>query len=308
MLAPVSAWAQAPIVIPAPPGTAEAVALEVEGVVAVARTEAEANQDSGRATANPLELGDSALVGETQNGVGIAEGNLLDTGDIGIGRIAIAPFKAQVERLTDERRATAEAALLRLVLLNPDTLTLDVLQSFSQARHSNGQSSGNASSDGAVVTLLGADGIRLVLLHSDGDSLNGASSYVLGLNDTQLITDEDIGNTTQVLDLPGLLTLGLVDVNGGAGSGLVDATNVALNVLDDTVKGTVSGVAASGTPLNASAAPPSELGAGDNGGGGGGGGLPRTGASILLTLALGLGLVGAGSAVYKSSRRRSFGV
>lgn len=308
VLSPVSAGAQTtPIVIPAPPGTAEAIALEIEGVVAIARTQAEATPDpaTSNATANAVELGDSPLLdlGGTQNGPGTNQGELLDTGDIGIGRLAVAPFRAQVESLTDLRRATAEAALLRLVLLSPDTLTVDLLQSFSQATHSGNQSTGEGSSDGAVITLLGPDGIKLVLLHSEGSSLNGGSSFLIGLNDTELISDDDLGNSLDVLDLPGLLTLGLVDVGGGAGTGLSEATGLDLDVLDDTLNALVSDVVATGSPLAAPA--PTELPATEPGsGGGGGGGLPRTGASILLLMAVGTGLVGGGSLLFKASRRR----
>jgi len=307
VLSPTGAWGQTPVTIPAPPGTAEAVALEIEGIVAIARTAAEATTDPAttKATANALELGDSPLLdlGGTQTGPGTNEGELLDTGDIGIGRLAVAPFKAAVEGNAALRKATAEAALLRLVLLSPDTLTVDLLQSFSQATHSGNQSTGEGSSDGAVITLLGPDGINLVLLHSEGSSLNGGSSFLIGLNDTQLISDEDLGNSLEVLDLPGLLTLGLIDVGGGAGTGLSEATGLDLNVLDNTLNALVSDVVATGSPLAAPA--PTELPAGEpGGGGGGGGGLPRTGASILALLAVGTGLVGGGSILFKASRRR----
>lgn len=310
VLSPVGAWAQA--AVPAPPGTAEAVALEVEGLLGVAHTKAQADQVTGEATANALELGGRPLLGNTggtQTGPGRTEGALLDTGDIGIGRVAVAPFAAQVETLVGQRRAQAEAALLRLVLLSPALLTIDLLQSFSEATHRDSTSTGSGSSDGAVVTLGGEGGLRIVLLHAEGDTTNGSSSFVVGLNGTELITNEDIGQTVKVIDLPGLLTLGLVDVGGGAGTGAVSAVGANLQALG-SVTGTVTGIEATGSPVAAAAPAPSELGAGDTGSGtGGGGGLPTTGAALLGITALAVALIGAGSLIYRYGRHgQLFGI
>ncbi len=310
VLAPVGAAAQTP----APPGVAEAVALEVDGLLAVARTTAEATATTGAATANALELLGEPLLpllgvtGGTQTGPGRTDGDLLDTGDIGIGRVALAPYAAEVEQSPTQRQARAEAALLRLVLLDPALLALDVLQSLSEASHTNATSTGSGSSDGAVLTVGGEGGLRLVLLHSEASSTGGASSFVVGLNDLELITDDDIGNAVDVLSLPGLLTLGLVDTSGGLG-GLASATGVNLNVLDDLVNASAADVTASGSPLAAPA--PSELGQVDTGagagagsGGGGGGGLPSTGAAIAVMTALGLALVAGGAGIYRVGRAR----
>lgn len=308
VLAPVGAAAQT-TTTPAPPGIAEAVALEVEGVLAVARTTAEATATTGEATANALELLGEPLnllgvTGGTQTGPGTTEGELLDTGDIGIGRVALAPFAAQVTESVERRTARAEAALLRLVLLDPALLALDVLQSLAEASHTDAQSTGSSSSDGAVLQVGGEGGLRLVLLHSEASNTNGASSFVVGLNDLELITDRDVGNAIEVLNLPGLLTLGLVGTDGGLG-GLASATGVDLGVLD-TVRATAADVTASGSPLAAPA--PSELGQGDTGGpgagGGGGGGLAATGGSIALLASLGLGLVAAGAGAFRFGRAR----
>lgn len=305
VLAPVGAAAQT-TTTPAPPGIAEAVALEVEGVLAVARTTAEATAETGEATANALELLGEPLLpllgvtGGTQQGPGRTEGDVLDTGDIGIGRVALAPFAAEVQQTETQRQARAEAALLRLVLLDPAILALDVLQSLSEASHTDAVSTGSGSSDGAVLDLLG---LRLVLLHSEASNTAGGSSFVIGLNELELITNDDIGNAVDVLNLPGLLTLGLVDTSGGLG-GLATATGVDLDVLGGLVAATAADVSASGTPQAAPA--PAELGQVDDSGtgGGGGGGLPATGASIALLAALGLGLVAAGSGVYRAGRAR----
>ncbi|MGH9158053.1 MAG: hypothetical protein ACRD1K_19955 [Acidimicrobiales bacterium] len=293
--------------------------MEVEGVLAVARSTAEATAETGQATANALELLGQPLLpllgvtGGTQVGPGITEGDVIDTGDIGVGRVAVGQYAAEVEQSIQRRQARAETALLRLVLLDPALLALDVLQSLAEASHTGGVSAGAASSDGAVRALGAEGGLVLVLLHSEASSTNGASSFVVGLNNLELITDQDVGNAIDVLNLPGLLTLGLVGTDGGLG-GLASATGVDLNVLDDTVAATAAGVTASGTPRAAPA--PGELGQVDTGAGGssgggssgsggsGGGGLASTGGSIALMAALGLGLVVAGAGVYRFGRTR----
>lgn len=309
-LTPLAAGAQTVTPTPPPPGSAEAVAAEVEGLLAIAHTKAQVDQVTGEATANALELAGNPLLastGGTQVGPGTTTGGLIPNLDLGVAKVAVAPFTATVEKLTNERRARAEAALARLVVLSPAVATIDLLQSLSEASHTDAKSTGASSTDGGVITLLGQGGLRIVLLHSEASTANGGSSFVIGLNDTKLISNKDIGNTLKVLDLPGLLTLGLVDVNGGPGSALVNATGVDLSALN-SVNAIVTGAQAAGSPVAAAAvAPaPSELGAGDTtvGSSGGGGGLAVTGRSIFALLAVGLGLTGLGVLLYGFGRRR----
>ncbi len=292
------AWAQT---TPAPPGSAEAVAAEVDGVVRVAHTKADANPDpaTSTATANALEVGGNpplAQLGSTQTGAGEQNNSLLNVGDMNSTGVQVAPSSAKVVSPGGgNSTSTARAALLRLVLINPGLLAIDVLQSFSEANYTSATSTGNASSDGVAATVAGQ---RLTLLHTEASTVNGGSSYVIGINDTRLITNNDVGQTTQIIDLPGILRLNAVSVDGGPGSGLVKAAAVDAAVAN--VPAVLSGASAAGSPNPVAASAPAELGAGDTGSGGGG--LPRTGVAVGGLLLLGAGLIGAGALVARATR------
>lgn len=291
------AWAQT---TPAPPGSAEAVAAEVDGVVRVAHTKAEANPDptTSNATANAVEVGGNpplAQLGSTQTGVGEQNNVLLELGDLGSTGVKVAPSSAKVSRDGSNSTSTARAALLRLVLVSPGLVAIDVLQSFSEANYTSASSTGNASSDGVAATVAGQ---KVTLLHSEASTANGGSSYVVGVNDTKLITNNDVGQTTKIIDIPGILRLNAVTVDGGPGSGLVKASAVDAAVAN--VPAVLSGVSAAGSPNPVAASAPAELGAGDTGSGGGG--LPRTGLAVGGLVLLGAGLIGAGALVARVTR------
>jgi len=289
-------WAQT---TPAPPGSAEAVAVQVDDVVKVAhaKTGAEPKIEDGSATANVLEVGGNpplAQLGSAQKGEGEKSNVLLDFGDLQTTGVKVAPSAATVHKDGATNRSTARAALLRLVLLNPGLLALDVLQSFSEASYTPAQSAGSGSSDGAVATVASQ---KVTLLHAEGSTANGGKSFLIGLNGAEFVTNKDIGQTTKVVDIPGILRLNAVTVEGGPGSNLVKASAVDAAVAN--LPAVVVGVSAAGSGQPAA---PAELGAGDTGAGSGGG-LPRTGMAIGGLLLLGAGLIGAGGVVARATRR-----
>lgn len=293
-------WAQT---TPAPPGSAEAVAVQVDDVVKVAHTKAEAQPkiEDSSATANVLEVGGNpplAQLGSTQRGEGDASNVLLELGDLQSTGVKVAPSSANVRKEGGTNKSSARAALLRLVLINPGLLAIDVLQSFSEASYTNDLSKGSGSSDGAVVTVAGQ---KVTLLHAEASTENGGKSFLIGINGTELVTNKDVGQTTKVVDIPGILRLNAVTVEGGPGSGLVKASAVDAAVAN--IPAVVTGVSAAGSAQPVAAAAPAELGAGDTGAGSGGGGLPRTGMAIGGLLLLGTGLIGAGALVARATRQ-----
>jgi len=292
-------WAQT---TPAPPGSAEAVAVQVDDLAKVAHTKAEAKPEIGEssATGNVLEIGGSAplaQLGSAQTGEGEKSNVLLELGDLQNTGVKVAPSAATVHKDGATNRSTARAALLRLVLINPGLLAIDVLQSFSEASYTSSQSRGSGSSDGAVATVAGQ---KVTLLHAEGSTENGGKSFLIGINGTELVTNKDIGQTTKVVDIPGILRLNAVTVEGGPGSNLVKASAVDAAVAN--IPAVVTGVSAAGSAQPVAVAAPAELGAGDAGSGGGGG-LPRTGMAIGGLLLLGAGLLGAGGVVARATRR-----
>lgn len=289
------AWAQT---TPAPPAEASAVAAQVDEVVAVANTETRADAGSGTATANALEVGGNAPIaqaGVTQQGDGEQSQTVLPVDVPGVVSLKVLPSNASV-RTTDNgatRTSTARAALLRLVLLD-GVVAVDVLQSFAEAIYTSQRSEGRGSTDTVNANLAG---IRLVLLHSEASTSAGGSSYVVGVNDTRLITNNDVGNTVRVVDVPGILRLNAVTVNGGPGSELVKASAVDAAVV--SIPALLNSTTAKGAASAPAAAAPAELGEAS---GGGGGGLPRTGTAVGGLILLGMALVAAGGLVARLTR------
>ena len=292
------AWAQT---TPAPPGGAEAVAAQVDGVVEIAHTQAGATSDpaTSTATANALEVGGNpplAQLGSSQTGEGETGNSLLSVGDLASTGVQVAPSSAKVASGGGTRTSTARAALLRLVLINPGLLAIDVLQSFSEATHSDQASTGRGSTDTVNATIAGQ---RIVLLHAEASTAAGGESYLVGINDLKLVTNRDVGQTTRVIDLPGILRLNAVTVQGGPGSNLVSAAAVDAAVAN--VPAVLNGTTASGaaSPGPVAAAAPAELGEVT----GGGGGLPRTGFLVGGLALFGAALIGIGALVARLTRR-----
>jgi hypothetical protein len=284
---------------PAPPGTAEAVAADIAGILTIGHTTVEATTAGGTATANALELGGeppAEQFGGTQEGLGSKEGALLDTGVTPLGRLAVTPWKAEVVSEEGCNKAYGEAALARAMLIDEDTLTVDVLQSSSRARHCGSESTGTSSSDGAVVNL-GGGALTLILLHSGVATGATGESYAASINGDAILSDEQASGACGI-EVPGVLGLQCLMVGGGAG-GLVDATFASLDVGDGSLTATLSGAKAA--PGAAAAAPPAAAGelptAGDEGS------LPRTGGPDLL-YGIGLMLAATGAELRRRMRVR----
>ncbi|MDP9388311.1 MAG: hypothetical protein M3Q48_10485 [Actinomycetota bacterium] len=87
------AWAQT---TPAPPAEASTVGTDVESIVSVADTESRANQTTGTATANALEVGGttpvSGTTGTSQNGDGSSSSSLVAPVKVsGVARVEALP-------------------------------------------------------------------------------------------------------------------------------------------------------------------------------------------------------------------------
>ncbi|HUQ39870.1 MAG TPA: hypothetical protein VM030_06915 [Acidimicrobiales bacterium] len=216
LAAPVQSASAETVTTPAPPGVSEAVALNVLDIVAIGHTIAKADDKNGEATANSIEIAGEAVFGGTQKGKGTQKGELLDTGETPLGQLAIAPYEATVTESSTKRTSESDAALLKLVLIDKETLTLNVLHTHSKAEHNGQQSKGNTSSDGANLNL-GDGSLQVVVLHSETSSeAKGNSSYVLGINDNYLLTNEDAGDCA--IEVPSVVALACLQAKGGLGS------------------------------------------------------------------------------------------
>lgn len=217
--------ARADFTTPAPPSKASAVAAQVGSIIDISKTDAAANRDSAESRASVLRLGGQTLfgLGGEQKGEGETGGALLDTGKALPVQIELAPWKAAAGKDGATRTSKASAALARARL--DKVLSVKVLSSESEAAHTDAKSTGTAVSDGVDLELL--DAIRIVLLHSEVSSEGKGHSYLVGLNDTQIGTGEQLGKICS-LELPSIAALSCLTADGGAAGPVTNAsTDVA---------------------------------------------------------------------------------
>jgi hypothetical protein len=218
----------------APPGSAAATALQVGSLVGVSTTGATAGPNSADAQASVIDVGGEPLLGTggSQAGSGESSGALLDTGDALPARVEVAPWHAAAtgSAASSDRSSNASAAAARAAV--PDVVDLGVLQSESSAEHRSTRSIGSASSDGIDLGL--ANIARLILLHSETSSEGQGSSYLVGLNGTEIGTDEQLGSVC-ALEAPGLLGLSCLSASGGLAGGLLGGSAELLGVTSPLV-------------------------------------------------------------------------
>ena len=209
--------AKADISTPAPPAKASAVAAQVGSLLDISKTGAVADGTAPKAEASVIRLGGQTLLGlgGSQKGDGRNGGSLLDTGANNPIRLELAPWAATVEGTSGPtRRSKAAAAVARANVAN--VVKAAVLHSESEASWTDTKSSGSAFSNGVELGLL--DAINVVLLHSEVKSEGDGQSYLVGLNNTKIGTDDQLGKSPLcALALPSLLSLSCLTASGGDG-------------------------------------------------------------------------------------------
>jgi hypothetical protein len=277
------------------------VAAQVGSLLDVSKTGATADSGTPTAEASVIRITEHPLfgLGGSQQGDGQTGGSLLDTQASLPARVQVAPWQASASGSQGPtRHARSSAAVAKADV--PDIAHAGVLTSDSEASHSGQKSSGTAVTEGFQLGIL--DAIRLVLPHSEVSSENGGHSYLVGLNGTELGTDDQLGASPLcALDAAGLLSLSCLSASGGggtAGNGLTDAAAQvaqitpaveALSIIDPVAAFTSA--ASAGTGEAAAAAPAPEVNttqaaetsratAPAAAGTGGSAALPRTGTAI----------------------------
>lgn len=222
---------------PAPGGTAEAYAAQVAGVIAVSHTSASASGGGTSSTANPLELGGkppASQFGGTQNGDGTSTGNLMDTGPSSQFRLALLPWSASNSQNGTENSASALSDIVLLDLGDQTTAqsaSVRVLQSESNATWNSSNSSGNSSSDGAIIKAGGPSGLNIDVLHAETSSSGTGSSYLLSINGNEIGSSGQV-NGQCTLTIPSLLSLNCLTASGGTANSVTsEAAGVAEVVL-----------------------------------------------------------------------------
>jgi hypothetical protein len=211
-VAPTAAWAD---LVPAPPAQASAVAAQVGSLLDISKTDASAGPGAATGQASVIRLqGQPVLdLGGSQSGDGDSGGALVDTGAALPARVQVAPWHAAAHTSGSTRQAKGSAAVARAAV--PAVADVGVLTSDSQATYRDDQSTGTAVSDGINLGLL--DTVRLILLHSEVTSEGRGHSYLVGLNGTEIGTDDQLGSSPLCsLKAPGLLDLSCLTASGGA--------------------------------------------------------------------------------------------
>ena len=220
---PVAAWADAP------PGGATATALKVGSLVGVSETGAAADPNTAAASASVITVGGEPILGTggSRTSPGESRGALVDTGAGLPVQAQLAPWRAEATGSSagSTRSSQASAAAARAAV--PQVAGLGLLQSESSAEHRSTRSTGAGSSDAVDFGL--ADVARLVLLHSEVSSEGQGRSYLVGLNSTEIGTDEQLGQTC-ALAAPGLLGLSCLQASGGSAGGLLRGSAELLGV------------------------------------------------------------------------------
>src|SRR5437870_13334219 len=224
-LSPVAAAADV-----APPGNATATAAQVSNLVGISSTGASADASRGEAHAAVVSLGGKPALGTggAQSQEGSSGGALLDTSDKPLPvRLKVAPWHTSINRTprTSHRSSRASAALAEVDV--PGGGKVGVLTSDSQAEHSPEQSTATGTSDALNMGL--GDTTRLVLLHSEVSSTGKGHSYLVGLNGTEIGTDDQLGKSC-ALDASGVASLSCLTASGGTANGLTRGAAEVLGV------------------------------------------------------------------------------
>lgn len=302
---------------PAPPGSSEAVALNVLDVVEVGHTQASAGPSSAEGSANALAVGGEPLIegatGGSQEGPGTNEGSLADTGDTPVGRVMVTPWSVTVEDDGNTRSSESDAALLKLILIDSGVASVNVLHTRSEASHTDERSTGKTSSDGVRANVGGEeDGLTVTVLHSETSSeAEGSSSYLLGVNDTKVGTSDEGG--TCVVNAPGVITLACLQAEGGEGSSSAAAAQAELDALGGAPIDVVAGTSEFGEGETTPIVGPEELPRSDDvdvvaasTAASTGTGLAVTGSDITTGLAIGFALMALGTAMLQLRRLNPF--
>jgi len=236
----------------APPSSAHATAARVSDLVRLSDTQASANDTNSNAQAAVISLNNKPLLGTgaAQGSEGQNEGNFADTGASSLPvRARVAPWKAQAKgkKGSASRSSSASAALADVEV--KDTAKAALLSSDASAEHTDMKSTGKSVSNAADISV--GDTVRLVLLHSEVDDTARGHSYLVGLNGTEIGTDEQLKNCA--LDASGVLSLSCLTASGGVANGVTSGqaevlgVNTALGINPVSAFNT-AGTTASGTP------------------------------------------------------------
>ncbi|MGH9010486.1 MAG: hypothetical protein ACRDYF_11675, partial [Acidimicrobiia bacterium] len=196
--------------------------------------------------------------------------------------------------------------------------------SESEASWTDTRSTGSAFSNGVEVSVL--DAVDVVLLHSEVTTEGKGHSYLVGLNGTEIGTDDQLGKSPLcALTLPSVLSLSCLTASGGEGTpapgaareaaaevAKVDPAIGAISIIDPVAAFTASNSSGSGSaPVLTLPAAPAPVAAGEEAraeltpaAAAPAAALPRTGAALAGFAVSGLVALLGGALLRLTARRR----
>jgi hypothetical protein len=281
------AHAQAAIIsVPAPTGSAGAVAVKVGNLVSVGQTAATAGQNGATASAAPITIAGKPIGAGVTKATTSGSGAAYDSGQTPIGQLQVLPWATNVS--SDHSSGSAAVAVAEL----PNNAAgLAVAPSYSFASWTPSKSTSSAVSDGAVLHF---GQYQIKVLHSESSASGFGKTYLVQLFGKNIALTDSKGC---MLDVGPLAKVGCLQALKGVGS---DAEVAQALIGTNAPFGKVIAAAATGGSAQlASAVQGADLARTPTAHSL----LARTGTSSLLMIAVGMLLVAAGMVARFGSRR-----
>jgi hypothetical protein len=281
--------AQAALIsVPAPTGSAGAVAVKVGDIVSVGQTGATSGQGGSTASAAPITIGGKPVLSGVTKTATSGSGALYDSGKTPLGQVTVLPWATDVA----PDHASGSSAVATVALPN-DAASLAVAPSYSSysfASWTPSKSNAAAVSDGAVLRI---GDYTIKVLHSESSSSGFGKTYLVQLFGHDIALTDSKGC---LLDLGPVANVGCLQALKGVGS---DAAVAQALIGSNAPFGKVVSAAATGGAgaQLTSAVKGAELTRAPSGSL-----LARTGTSALLMIAVGMLLVAAGLTARFGSR------
>lgn len=211
----------------APAGNANAAAARVSDLAGISNSRATANDSSADAEAAAIALNKEPVLGTggTQTTEGDTGGALVETGESLPAHAKVATWRASAKGAKGSAKRSSRASAAVAEVEVPETAKAGVLTSDAAAEHTDAKSTGKSTSDAADVSI---GDLRLVLLHSEVDETAKGHSYLVGLNGTEIGTDEQFKGCA--FDASGVLSLSCLTVSGGVADGVTTGEAEVLGV------------------------------------------------------------------------------
>lgn len=317
---PVAAWADSTAPVGSATGSDLSLGSTASPIASVSSTGASAGGSSSGSSADVVSVAGQPVIGgsSSDGSTSGSQGDVLDTGSSLPVEAQVAPYSATSS--APAGGSSSSEGKTAVARLSGSGVSANVLQSDSKAQYTTSpggtttQSGGSSSTDALTVS---AGGLNLDVLHSDASSSGQGSTYLLGINGTDIGTSQQMSSICSAVRIPSVLALSCDTATGGIGSLLEQVagatfgsgqSGLGLAAFSSGASGGPGAAAAGPGPVAGSAPAPAQVQAQGVGPAApignatsSGGSLPFTGAPIALWLFGSAALLGLGAVTVKAS-------